>query len=108
VLWAIFSSDREHASLEWQEEIDSYVTSIEKLLGRKLEPGRNGDVKSMRLTLDPVVMLHRPLVWYGVSFVYRRSVGRRQVFIFSPGCRSCGYIYSIVLIPLRIQALCHA
>jgi len=68
VLWAIFSSDREHASLEWREEIDGYVASIEGQLGKKFEHGYNGNVKSMRLTLDPVVMAHRPLIWYGVSF----------------------------------------
>jgi hypothetical protein len=67
LLWALFSSDRKHAPPEWREEIDGYVTSIERLMGKKLQHGHHQNVKSMRVTLDPVVMAHRPLLWYAVS-----------------------------------------
>jgi hypothetical protein len=67
VLWALFASKREDALDEWREELDEYISSIEGILDRKLENGRNEDVKSMRVTFDPVRMLHRPLIWYMVS-----------------------------------------
>lgn len=47
-------------------ELEEYVGQMEKLLGRKVEPGR-GNVKCLRLTLDKVEMLHRSLTWYLVS-----------------------------------------
>ncbi|KAJ6606169.1 hypothetical protein DFH09DRAFT_1017115 [Mycena vulgaris] len=64
ILWAMFASTPEQASPEWEEEIDEYISIVEKSLGRKLEPGRNPDVKSLRLSFDPIYMLHRPLIWY--------------------------------------------
>jgi hypothetical protein len=36
----------------------------ERCDGRKLEPGHEKNVKAVKVTLDPVVMVHRPLVWY--------------------------------------------
>jgi hypothetical protein len=67
IFWAIFYTDVAHAAPEWFDEARGYVAAIEAALGHQLEEGRNGDVRSMRPTLDPVVMLHRPLIWYGVS-----------------------------------------
>ncbi|KAJ7118980.1 hypothetical protein C8R44DRAFT_707271 [Mycena epipterygia] len=64
ILWALFASTPEHASPEWEQEIDEYMSTVEKSLGRKLEPGRAPDVKSLRLSFDPIHMLHRPLIWY--------------------------------------------
>ncbi|KAJ7700819.1 hypothetical protein B0H17DRAFT_1157846 [Mycena rosella] len=66
ILWAMFASTPEHASPEWDEEIDEYVSVVEKTLGRKLDPGRAHGVKSLRLSFDPIHMLHRPLVWYTI------------------------------------------
>lgn len=48
------------------EELDEYVGEMEKLLGRRIEPGR-GNAKCLRLTLETVDMLHRSLTWYLVS-----------------------------------------
>lgn len=48
------------------EEIKEYVEATEKLLGRKLAPGR-GSATSLRLTFDKVNMLHRSVFWYLVS-----------------------------------------
>lgn len=48
------------------EELDEYVKEMEKLLGRRIEPGR-GNAKCLRLTLENVDMLHRSLTWYLVS-----------------------------------------
>jgi hypothetical protein len=72
LLWALFSptATRSDGSFveEYQEEIDGYIEEIEKILGRKLEPGTDTGVRSMRITLDPVTMLHRPLIWYSVCY----------------------------------------
>jgi hypothetical protein len=51
----------------YDEELEEYTEEMEKLLGRKLGPGR-GNAKCLRLTLDNVEMLHRSLTWYLVSF----------------------------------------
>ncbi|KAH6871980.1 hypothetical protein B0T10DRAFT_416710 [Thelonectria olida] len=52
----------------YDEELEEYVREMEKLLGRKLEPGR-GNAKCLRLTLDKVEMLHRSLTWYMCVFI---------------------------------------
>jgi hypothetical protein len=49
-----------------EEELDEYADKIEEMLGRRLAPGR-GPATSLRLTLDPINMQHRPLLWYSVS-----------------------------------------
>ncbi|KIM88219.1 hypothetical protein PILCRDRAFT_814122 [Piloderma croceum F 1598] len=61
-LWALFSTETYQS--EWDAEINGYLAEIEGLLDRKLENGYADQAKAMRLTLDPVVTLHRPLVWY--------------------------------------------
>ena len=62
--WAFLNSRPEE--LKDGQELDQYIDSTEKLLGRKFEPGR-GDAVCLRLTIDKVNMMHRPLIWYGVS-----------------------------------------
>ncbi|KAF7976521.1 hypothetical protein HWV62_6341 [Athelia sp. TMB] len=68
ILWALFSADR--AEPEWEQEINEYVSQIEDILDRKLERGSKEalatESKSMRLTFDPVVTLHRPFIWYTI------------------------------------------
>ena len=64
-LWAFFNTG-EHDPVD-DEELDEYVGEMEKLLERKIEPGR-GSASCMRLTVDKVDMLHRSLTWYMVSF----------------------------------------
>lgn len=51
-----------------EEELDEYADAIQTLLGRRLEPGW-GSAKSLRLTIDRVMMLHRPVVWYLVVMI---------------------------------------
>lgn len=48
------------------QELEEYVDGVELLLGRSLAPGR-GKAKCLRLTLDGIDMLHRPLFWYMVN-----------------------------------------
>ncbi|KAJ3902768.1 hypothetical protein F5879DRAFT_962740 [Lentinula edodes] len=64
ILWALFSATPEAAQESWEEEMEEYVTKVEELLGMKLEQGRVDATSALRLTLDPVKMVHRPLVWY--------------------------------------------
>lgn len=73
LLWSVFSA----ASVEpeWKDELEGYVHHIEELLGHEFPLGRNANVKSIRLTLDEVEMLPRPLVWYMVR-TFRRSSAR--------------------------------
>ncbi|KAF5378352.1 hypothetical protein D9615_008760 [Tricholomella constricta] len=67
LLWALFPSSPGGAQEEWREELDSYVATVEGLLGETLDDdvGESG-VKIMRLTLDPVQTVHRPLAWYAI------------------------------------------
>ena len=62
--WAFLNKDA-HGLLD-DEELEEYVAKFEKGLGRKLESGRGAAVP-LRLTLDKVKMMHRPLVWYTVG-----------------------------------------
>lgn len=62
--WAFLNTADEHTAHD--EELDVYVQGVEELIGKKLEPGR-GSAKCIRLTVDPVEMIHRPIVWYFVS-----------------------------------------
>lgn len=64
LLWALFSSRRDEFDEEWTEELEGYVQSLERLLGRRLEEGSNDEVRCMKVSMDAVISLHRPLVWY--------------------------------------------
>lgn len=63
-LWAFFN--RGGPPDEDDAELEEYIDAVEQLLGKKIEPGR-GSAQCLRLTLDRVDMLHRSLIWYGVS-----------------------------------------
>ena len=62
--WAFFN--RAVWGPEEEQELDEYTDRYEVLLGRKLASGR-GPVVPLRLTIDPIKILHRPLLWYLVS-----------------------------------------
>lgn len=66
LLWSLFACERQHAKDEWAEELDGYIHAIEGMIGRKLKDGRGNGIKSMRLTLDRVKVVHRPLIWYTI------------------------------------------
>lgn len=61
--WALFN--RSSWGPDEEQELDEYTDKIEEILGRKIQPGR-GSAKALRLTIDPVNILHRPLLWYTV------------------------------------------
>ena len=53
---------------QYTEELNEYLDAIETKTGVTIEDGYSRDqgVRSMRISLDPVAMLHRPLLWYFV------------------------------------------
>lgn len=59
--WAMLNTMEVHEDTE--PEVEEVILEIENHIGRSLEPGF-GDAKCLRLTLDPVPMLHRPFIFY--------------------------------------------
>ncbi|KAH9900781.1 Alpha/Beta hydrolase protein [Cubamyces lactineus] len=64
LLWAIFGTHREGLKDEWAEELQGYLRKMESLFGHEMEDGWDQTVRCMKITLDPVDMIHRPLLWY--------------------------------------------
>ena len=62
--WAFLNS-KTSTSME-EVELEDYVDKFEEYSRLEIEPGY-GRAKCLRLTLDPVDMVHRPLVWYLVN-----------------------------------------
>ncbi|KAF8719135.1 hypothetical protein RHS02_09094, partial [Rhizoctonia solani] len=52
------------------EELEEYVQALEKSLGKRFSPGYDPKLKSIRITLDDVVVYHRPVIWYFVRTTY--------------------------------------
>ncbi|TRM61261.1 hypothetical protein BD626DRAFT_538215 [Schizophyllum amplum] len=66
LLWAFFHAEVHEEQEEWAEEIDAYLAAVEDFTGRPLEEGTLATSRSMRVTLDTVPMVHRPLIWYSI------------------------------------------
>ncbi len=64
--WAFLN--KAHCDPEDEAELDEYVIETEKLLGRKLLPGR-GNAVPLLVTFDKVQTLYRSLFWYICVFV---------------------------------------
>lgn len=64
--WAFLNTEVQNAVDD--QELEEFAGEMEKLLGRKIQPGR-GNARCFKLTLGKVDMLHRSLCWYLVSFV---------------------------------------
>lgn len=62
--WAFLSKNTWTA--EDDQELDDYVSKVEKKLERPLDAGL-GSAQPLRLTMDKAKMLHRSLIWYLVS-----------------------------------------
>ena len=63
-------------------EVETYVTEIEKLIGRELPPGRM-DVKSLGQLLNEADGSHRSLLWYTVRNHLSMCVESHQADIWS-------------------------
>ena len=64
--WAFLN--KAHCDSGDEAELDEYIIETEKLLGRKLQPGR-GPAIPLLVTLDRVRTLYRSLFWYLCVFV---------------------------------------
>lgn len=68
--WAIFSTPHDSKEAEeFAEEMEGYLELKAEYDGKSLEPGHSTDVKAVKVTLDPVVTSHRPLLWYLVRIM---------------------------------------
>ena len=88
--------------MEWEEELEEYLSMVEVIIGRKLAPGYNAEARCMRLTIDNVSMLHRPLIWYLVSH-HRNIVGLHD--LLHSGCGFGGYCYIVQALAPGIPSL---
>lgn len=97
--WAFLNTGE--VDVAHEEELEEYIGGMEKLLGRKFEPGR-GDAECLRLTLDKVEMLHRSLTWYLVSLLLstRQPPPKKEGFLFWGGRR--GEVANFASLAVRV------
>jgi len=82
--WAFFDSKWKDMTQSDRAEIKGYMCTIEQHLGYSLPGGFNPMVKSMRLTLDDVIVDHRPLLYY---LVLRAINLGNSLWLYSLGFR---------------------
>ena len=82
--WALFDSRWRDLTRSEQAEVEGYLIAIERRLGHTFPDGFNPAIKSMRLTLDPVVVAHRPLIYYIVLMTINLG---NSIFLYSMGFR---------------------
>jgi hypothetical protein len=91
IRWSLFGPEyTKEQDQQNEREIDAYTTDIEKLIGRKLPPGRM-DVKGLGQLLNEACGSHRSLLWYTVSYISLLSVTESyQADIPIHSVRLCG------------------
>ena len=70
-LWAFFERGEDPGTDDdkaVEEEVDEYISILERKLGRKVKDGR-GTAQSLRLTLDGIHTTYRSLTWYIAVFI---------------------------------------
>jgi hypothetical protein len=107
--WSSLNKRYEDVDHEEDIELDLYTNELEQKLDRSFDPGR-GKAKSLRTTLDPVPMQHRPLVWYLIVSVvesfsslrmlcggyhYHRTLGLRSSAKFPIGLHTVTWKTSV-------------
>lgn len=68
--WAIFSSTVEDGE-EFVSEVEEYLVETEQRNGINFIPGHTPEIKTIRVTLDPVRTIHRPFIWYLVRICFK-------------------------------------
>lgn len=63
LLWAFFDREDAGDDQDISDELESYITKTEAMLGRPLPIGR-GNSKPLRLTFDKIQTQYRSYVWY--------------------------------------------
>ena len=66
VSWAFFGHDEADMTAAEKNENETYVSYISAQLQWTFPPGRNENVHSIRLTLDPLFATQRPFFYYAV------------------------------------------
>lgn len=72
--WAFWEG---RATADDEKEVEQYLLEVETLLGRKLRVGK-GSGKGLRLTLDPIEMDCKSLLWYGIMMLLDVSMAIRM------------------------------
>ncbi|KAI0150094.1 hypothetical protein F4776DRAFT_604527 [Hypoxylon sp. NC0597] len=102
-LWAFFDRWPGGESEDDDAELEGYIEDTERLIGRKLEPGR-GKAEGLRLTLDEVKTKYRSVAWYFVmgmiDFVAHCQLARNG---FHYHAQSPSTLLSVI--PPRLQDL---
>ncbi|CAE6367164.1 unnamed protein product [Rhizoctonia solani] len=64
--WGFFAGEQctNDTCSKHDEELEEYLKALENALGERFPPGVDPKLKSIRITLDDVVVYHRPVVWY--------------------------------------------
>ncbi|CAE7100927.1 unnamed protein product [Rhizoctonia solani] len=64
--WGFFAGEAStgETSDKHNKEVEEYLAALENTLGETFPPGYNPELKSIRTTMDDVVIYHRPMVWY--------------------------------------------
>lgn len=73
LLWALFSARSTEVLEEWEEELDYYISVMGDYVGYPIGHGSNPDMQCLRLTLDPVHIVHRPFIWYMARLSLHRT-----------------------------------
>lgn len=100
--WALFGAHKEDLRKEWEAEIEGYVAEIEKYQGCKYEDGWDAKLSCMKVSLDPVVMLHRPFLWYMIVALVDTITGGLLVY---NGFHYYNNQKSLFCFPPRVHAL---
>lgn len=67
IAWAFFESTEEELASVESDEVDEMIKSVEAWLQEDFPEGYNSTVVSLRLNLDPINSIHRPLIYYAVT-----------------------------------------
>ncbi|PPR06116.1 hypothetical protein CVT24_004216 [Panaeolus cyanescens] len=62
--WALFSVDGQFTSQDVSDELEEYISLLEEASGITFLDDPASKLRSIRVSLDPVLALHRPLLWY--------------------------------------------
>eukprot|EP00743_Colponemidia_sp_Colp-15_P010786 GILK01011928.1.p1 GENE.GILK01011928.1~~GILK01011928.1.p1 ORF type:complete len:508 (-),score=75.85 GILK01011928.1:313-1836(-) len=65
--WVLYGKHAEQMHGAEAAELLSLINEVEERIGLVFKAGKNMAIKCMRLNLDPVTALHRPLVYYVAS-----------------------------------------
>jgi len=77
--WAaasLFNKELPECDAKEREELVGIIRFIEGVTGIRAKPGHNPNVRSLRLTIDPLRVVHRPLIMYATIGVATHVVGR--------------------------------